>query len=504
LIRMTCLARIGILGVTLVAALVVGCNEQKAPLDAEKLSPEVESQLRSFFAAKHQQAVRLVQVDKAFYADWEDKPLLITKGLAPEVWPFFKAGENGDWQKMVKLSLQMASRSYQFDNPTNRLDERLSSTVWQTISETFRAFEELSAADPKYLLAYGRDIMKTIPQGSVFFAGTDAGRFLITFLSRSQPDGDPFFIISQNQLTDGLSLAYLRSMYANKIYIPTADDSQKAFQDYLADAKQRLEENRLKPGEDVKFVGSQIQVSGKVAVMGINGLLAKIIFDKNPNRTFFLDEQMPLDWTYAYLVPRGFVFQINRQPLVELSPKVVEQDRAFWVGWVSKTLGDWLTDSTSVKQICGFAEKTYVRKDLTGFTGDPQFVRTARNWKPIRDFLGASAVFSKSRTSIARVYWTRAQQAKTPRERERMLKEADFAFRQALALCPYQTDTVGNCVNFFFDQKRFADAVLVARTSGKFNIQNPQYQQWVQSVINAAADTDRSPPTAASPAKDSP
>ena len=217
-------------------------------------SPLLDSQLRAFFALKHQQAVSLVEVDKALYADSDDKPLSITKGLAPEVWPYFKAGEKGDWQKMAKFYRQMATRSYQFENPTQSPDERLNSTAWQPINETFRAFEQLTAADPKYLLAYGQEIMASVPQGSVFFAGTDAGRFLTTFLSRSQPDGDPFFIISQNQLADGLQLEYLRSMYSNRLQTPTSDDTQAAFLEFMEDLRQRFEQKKLKPGEDAQIV----------------------------------------------------------------------------------------------------------------------------------------------------------------------------------------------------------------------------------------------------------
>jgi len=505
---MTCLARIRILVVASVTVLTFGCAKKNPPLEVEKLNPELESELKTFFAAKHQQAVKLFNADKTLYAKRVEKPLFLTKGLAPEVWPYFKAGQKGDWPKMVMLYRQMAARSYQFDNPTNHLDERLMSTAWQPVNETFRAFEQLSAADPKYLLAYGRDIMTTIPQGSVFFAGTDAGRFLTTFLSRSQPDGDPFFIISQNQLADGLHLDYLRSMYNGKIHTPTADDSQAAFQEYLSDAKRRFESKQLKPGEDVRIVNGRVQVSGPIAVMQINGLIAKTIFEKNPDHAFFLEEQWPLDWTYTHLVPHGFVFKINRQPLAELSQKIVDQDRAFWTGWVSKTLGNWLTDSTSVKQICDFVEKTYIRKNLTGFTGDPQFVCTARNWKRVRDFLGASAVFSKSRTSIARVYWAHGLNAKTTEERTRMLKEADFAFRQAFALCPYQESTLKNYGDFLFEQKRFKDAVLAAHTVGQFDPEDKGVRNWVKEVEQladqAATERQTNATPLTSPTADSP
>ena len=41
----------------------------------------------------------------------------------------------------------------------------------------------------------------------------------------------------------------------------------------MADARRRLQEKKLKPGEDVKEVDGKVQVSGQVAVMAINALL---------------------------------------------------------------------------------------------------------------------------------------------------------------------------------------------------------------------------------------
>src|SRR5262249_46140925 len=67
-----------------------------------------------------------------------------------------------------------------------------------------------------------------------------------------------------------------------EIYTPTPEDSQRCFQDYLQDAQRRLQLNQLKPGEDVKIIDNRVQVSGQIAVMSINGLLTKVIFDHNP------------------------------------------------------------------------------------------------------------------------------------------------------------------------------------------------------------------------------
>src|SRR5205085_1587615 len=83
-----------------------------------------------------------------------------------------------------------------------------------------------------------------------------------------------------------------------EIYTPTPDDSQRMFQEYLQDAQKRLahdaqfpnEPHQIKPGEDVKIIENRVKVSGQVAVMAINGLLTKVIFDHNPKNEFFVEE----------------------------------------------------------------------------------------------------------------------------------------------------------------------------------------------------------------------
>ena len=177
-------------------------------------------------------------------------------------------------------------------------------------------FTSLASGDEKYSTAYANDIIASIPPGSIYFGGTDPGRFLVTGMEKSQVNADPFFLLTQNALADSTYLDYLRGMYGDRIYIPTSDDAAKCFQDYTEDAQKRLQSHQLKPGENVsQGANGKIQVSGQVAVMEINGLLAKIIFDQNPNREFYVEESFPLDWMYPYLEPHGLIMKINRQPM---------------------------------------------------------------------------------------------------------------------------------------------------------------------------------------------
>ena len=52
----------------------------------------------------------------------------------------------------------------------------------------------------KYAIAFGNDIIQSIPDGSIYFGGTDPGRFVVTALMESHADGKPFFTLSQNPL----------------------------------------------------------------------------------------------------------------------------------------------------------------------------------------------------------------------------------------------------------------------------------------------------------------
>ena len=74
-------------------------------------------------------------------------------------------------------------------------------------------------------------------------------------------------------------------------------------------------------------------------VIGIRELLTKTIFDKNPDREFYVEESFPLDWMYPYLEPHGLIMKINRQPLPEMSDEIVQRDRDYWTKYIDAD--DW-------------------------------------------------------------------------------------------------------------------------------------------------------------------
>src|ERR1017187_3658971 len=415
-----------------------GCTRQQ-PSSWSLKNPEATQQLKSFVAEKEAQANAA------------------TNKMPSEFQAFFAAAAKVDWLTVSNEFVEFRKHAGQYEH-SGKTDERLRGTAWQTVLETWGALDAFGEGDEKYSMAFGNDIVRSIPPGSIYFGGTDPGRFLITAMCKSQVNADPFFVLTQNALADGTYLEYLRGMYGGKIYTPTDEDSKKCFEDYLQDVAQRRSKNQLKWGEEVKTgPDGKVKVSGQIAVMQINGLLAKVVFDKNPDREFYLEESFPLDWMYPYLEPHGLIFKLNRQPLSGLSDETVSQDHEYWIKYLTPMIGGWLNDDTPVAQVAAFAKKTFGKQDFTGFTGDPHFIQNAYSHK----------MFSKLRSSQAGLYAWRMDHATDAVEKKRMSAEMDFAFRQAWALCPYSPEAVFRYTNFLLAQDRGADALLVAETAAQ-------------------------------------
>jgi len=266
-----------------------------------------------------------------------------------------------------------------------------------------------------------------------------------------------------------------------EIYIPNSEDSSRCYSEYMADASQRYEHDQrfpnepkqLKPMEEVhQAQGDRVSVSGQVAVMSINGLLTKVIFDHNPTNEFFVEESFPLDWMYPYESPYGIIMKINRQPLDELTPKMLEDDHAFWSKYSERLVGKWLTYDTSLTDITNFVDKVNMKHDYNGFTGDRKFIRDEE----------AQKAFSKLRSSIAGLYEWRFRHARNATDQQRMLKEADFAYRQAFAYCPYSPEAVFHYVNLLLTTGRVDDAVSVGETCFRLDPNNEQVENMVKNL----------------------
>ena len=294
-----------------------------------------------------------------------------------------------------------------------------------------------------------------------------------------------------------------------EIYIPSQEDLNRCFAEYQADMQRRYqhdndqrfagEPRQLKSGEQPILAadGQHYMISSQVSVMAVNGLLCKVIFENNPTNEFYVEESAPLDWMFPHLTPYGDIMKINRQPVAEISPETIRRDHEFWSRYSSRLIGDWITYNTSVKEIADFVERAYIQRDFNGFKGNRAFMRDE----------SAQKSFSKLRTAIAGVYAWRLgllNQTPTPPEymphtaeiQQRMITEADFAYRQAFAFCPYSPEVVVRYVGFLAAFHRFDDALLVAETCLKLD-PNSEFMRGIvrdlKSQVTAAPASRQEP-----------
>src|SRR5215469_9722765 len=193
------------LSILVLCLVVAGCSKKQSHVYSSLKNPAIAAQLKQFVAEKRSQA---------YAADGQS---------TPDFDAYFAAAERGDWLTVSNLLGHLLNRSG---------GQRPSGSRLAAVLEVDGALEAFSAGDEKYSALFGNDTINSIPPGSIYFGGTDPGRFVITAMQKSQVNGDPFFTLTQNALADPTYLDYLRSMYEGKIYTPTAEDSQSCFQAY--------------------------------------------------------------------------------------------------------------------------------------------------------------------------------------------------------------------------------------------------------------------------------
>ncbi len=266
---------------------------------------------------------------------------------------------------------------------------------------------------------------------AIFFGGTDPGRFVPTYMIYSAKVRPDVFLITQNALADGTYLNVMRDLYGDRIFIPASLDTNRAFLEFDARSGDA-------PGEVRKRSGA-IAVQGVQQVMEINGILARQMFDADKRRhDFYVEESYQIPWMNPHLAPHGLILKLNAEP-GDLSPALVRQDREFW-DWYARRLG---------------ATHAF-RRDVN-----------------------AQKAFSKLRGSIAGVYATRAAtwteraaraaragrtaEAGDARQRaNELFGQAEYAFRQAIAMCPLSPEARGRIVaEVLVPQGRIADARAV-------------------------------------------
>ena len=333
-------------------------------------------------------------------------------------------------------------------------------------------FDGCSQAGHWFGYHYGADMMRNMDKNAVYFGGSDAGRFVPTYMAfvESQQDDrwkadwsvDPIgtarrgsafdrrdvTVITQNALCDSYYSSYIRDQYDPRFRPKTWTALERWLgrdQAYPAIPVTCVSNDELVAcwGEYQQWpdVVARVQAGGPVTrpgmndVFDINGIVAQKIFEKNKKtHTFYIEQSVPIQWMYPYLLPSGLIFKLSAEPLPSLPPAAIEEDRKFWAAYSRTLLEDpkFRIDSDA---ILAFGKLAFWHSDLY-------------RWRNL------------------------------PKEQEEWLK-------MSLALCPQLQDAVNSLSHLLLDQKRFDEAIAVVQQAELDDPRNDAYAPML-SLLNEA------------------
>jgi len=259
----------------------------------------------------------------------------LNKDLPPEIDAFFKAIDKGDWPEISSRWEELAIHTHQYERSRN--DRPDLEPYWPMVLDAYGVAEQQHDWPAQRLLDYGNAIMDSLKPGMVYVGGTDPGRFVPELMSETSDD--PHIVITQNALADGTYMDYLGELYGGQFNTLSKDDLSRAFADYTTDAQKRYqhdldfpnEPKQMLPGEKVSLADGKFQVTGQVAVMGINDRILQMLMAQNPDASFALQESFPFRDTYATAAPMGPLMQLNAPAgQSAITADVAEQSVDYW------------------------------------------------------------------------------------------------------------------------------------------------------------------------------
>ena len=339
-----------------------------------------------------------------------------------EVERFFNAVEAGNWDELDALFNSLEAQ-HKAKPSVAEVD-----VVWPAILDAFGAAQEAHGWPAQKLLDYGNAIMATLQPDSVYVGGTDPGRWIPALMNTS--DGERHIVITQNGLADPKYLEYVQFLYGDRFAALAPEDGTAAQKAYLQDARKRLENKQLLPGEDVRlstkplesgFADGEVQASGMTSVMAVNELLLNKLLEKNPNLSFALEESFPMASINKNATPLGPIMQLRSDEQNALTKERAAQTVEYW------------------------------REQTQRLMADPEFL----------DSEYAKKSYSKLVSSQGGLL-----------QQRKYLAEAEEAYRFANELCPYSPEAVFRYINLLVEQQRFGDALRVTDNALKADPNN--------------------------------
>ncbi|HEV2208419.1 MAG TPA: hypothetical protein VG167_06555 [Verrucomicrobiae bacterium] len=169
----------------------------------------------------------------------------------------FDAIESGRWDAIKAAWNTIAPHSGQFEHSTTPWSEL--APFWPTVLDAYGAAEQAHLWPAQELLDYGNAILGSLRPGMVYVGGTDNGRWIPELLNETG-GAEPHIIVTQNALADASYLDLVNTLYGGQMATLTPQDSQAAFQAYVADAQKRFEHDQQFPDEPKQVLpGEDIQ-----------------------------------------------------------------------------------------------------------------------------------------------------------------------------------------------------------------------------------------------------
>jgi hypothetical protein len=214
------------------------------------------------------------------------------------------------------------------------------------VLDAYGVAEQAHEWPAQQLLDYGNAILGSLRPGMVYVGGTDNGRWIPELLNETS--GDQHIVVTQNALADAGYLDFINTLYGDRFSALTLEDSQAAFQAYVADAQKRLEHDQqfpdepqqVRPGEDIRMVDGKAQVSGQTSVMAINERLLQTLMQKNPDLSFAVEESFPLRGTYPDAAPLGPLMELGVSGQNEFTAERAQQSLQYWQATAQQLLAD--------------------------------------------------------------------------------------------------------------------------------------------------------------------
>jgi hypothetical protein len=250
--------------------------------------------------------------------------------MAPEYGHFFQRVQAREW---VASSNAFRNISAKF---IGHRDPAIVNGLWPPTMELFGAIEQFLIWEPELLDEYANEIMKVVPSDAIFFGGTDPGRFVFVAYEEASTNKS-FFVITQNALADATYAAYERKDPRNAgIWLPSKEDGTRAFHEFTEGCKA----GKYPECGDLVTAGGKVQVRGVKAVMAINGLIVKQIFEHNRDtHEFYVEESYAIPWMVPYLEPCGPIMKLNAHP-TPLTPEMVAADMKYWAEYSNRLLSN--------------------------------------------------------------------------------------------------------------------------------------------------------------------